>query len=131
MCDNDIDLQPDELGCDLGEAFGASLCPTIFNGYRASFDPVEFAQSLHEGSGQMSLRCRGRCAQEADGRQFPRLLSPRRERPRGRAAEQRDERTSFHYPMPPVLRTERIAHLGTEETAALWDFDPAYDRSGS
>jgi hypothetical protein len=32
--------------------------------------------------------------------------------------------------MPPVLRTERIAHLGTEETAALRDFDAAYDRSG-
>jgi hypothetical protein len=29
------------------------------------------------------------------------------------------------------LSTERIAHLGTEETAALRDFDPAYDRSGS
>ena len=27
--------------------------------------------------------------------------------------------------MPPVLRTERIAHLGAEETAALRDFDPA------
>jgi hypothetical protein len=33
--------------------------------------------------------------------------------------------------MPPVLRTERIAHLGTEETAALRDFNAAYDRSGS
>jgi hypothetical protein len=30
-----------------------------------------------------------------------------------------------------VLRTERIAHLGTEETAALRDFNAAYDRSGS
>jgi hypothetical protein len=30
-----------------------------------------------------------------------------------------------------VLRTERIAHLGTEETAALRDFNAAYDGSGS
>src|SRR5262245_30849015 len=47
------------------------------------------------------------------------------------AAERRDERAPVHCPMPPVLRTERIAHLGTEETAALRDFNPAYDRSGS
>jgi hypothetical protein len=32
-------------------------------------------------------------------------------------------------PVPPVLRTERIAHLGTEETAALRDFNAAYDRA--
>jgi hypothetical protein len=37
----------------------------------------------------------------------------RREWPRRRAAEQRDELAAFHCPMPPVLPTERIAHLGT------------------
>ena len=42
------------------------------------------------------------------------LLRLRRERPRGRrAAEQRDELAAFHCPMPPVLSTERIPHLGT------------------
>jgi hypothetical protein len=42
------------------------------------------------------------------------LLRARREGPRGsRAAEQRDELAPFHCPMPPVLPTERIAHLGT------------------
>jgi hypothetical protein len=39
------------------------------------------------------------------------LLRARRERPRGRDAEQRDELAAFHCPMPPVLLTERIAHL--------------------
>src|SRR5262249_9879783 len=40
------------------------------------------------------------------------LLRARREGPRGsRAAEQRDELPPFHCPMPPVLPTERIAHL--------------------
>jgi hypothetical protein len=34
--------------------------------------------------------------------------------------------------MPPVHATERIAHLKLrQETAAMRDFDPAYDRSGS
>jgi len=30
-------------------------------------------------------------------------------------AEQRDELAPFHCPMPPVLPTERIAHLGTAD----------------
>src|SRR5262249_54850337 len=43
-------------------------------------------------------------------------LSPRRERPRRcRAAEQRYELAASHCPMPPVLPTERIAHLGTAD----------------
>src|SRR6516162_4003243 len=44
-----------------------------------------------------------------------RLLRARCERPRGRAAEQRDELAPLHCPMPPVLPTERIAHLGTAD----------------
>jgi len=44
-----------------------------------------------------------------------RLLRARRERPRGRAAEERDELAPFHCPIPPVLPTERIARLGTAD----------------
>jgi hypothetical protein len=33
--------------------------------------------------------------------------------PTRRMREHRDERAAFHCPMPPVLSTERIAHLGT------------------
>jgi hypothetical protein len=43
-----------------------------------------------------------------------RLLRACRERPRNRAADQRDELASFQCPMPPVLPTERIAHLGCQ-----------------
>src|SRR5215469_9811552 len=42
-----------------------------------------------------------------------RRLRPCRERPRGRATEQRDELAASHCRMPPVLRTKRIAHLDT------------------
>jgi hypothetical protein len=35
--------------------------------------------------------------------------------PSGHTAEQRDERAASHYRMPPVLPTERIAHLGTAD----------------
>src|SRR6516164_9858043 len=65
----------------------------------------------------------GRFAFEESNDRHLRLLRARRERPRRRrAAEQRDEIAPFHCPMPPVLRTEKIAHVGTEETAALRDF---------
>jgi hypothetical protein len=55
----------------------------------------------------------------------------RRERPRRRAAEQRDEVAPLHGPVSPVPTSERIAHLGPAAGAALRDFDPAYVSSGS
>jgi hypothetical protein len=45
-----------------------------------------------------------------------RLLRARRERTSGsRGAEQRYQIAASHCPMPPVLPTERIAHLGTAD----------------
>src|SRR5262252_8151643 len=40
---------------------------------------------------------------------------PRHERPRRRAAEERDDLAPFHRPVPPVRPTERIAHLDTAD----------------
>ena len=48
-------------------------------------------------------RCR---SEKADDRHRA-VLRARRERPRGRAAKQRDELTAFHCPVSPVLLTER------------------------
>src|SRR4029450_9059602 len=47
------------------------------------------------------------------------------------AAEKRDELSPVHCPVPPVLSTERIAHLVRQEPAALPEFAPPYDRSES
>ena len=47
--DDDIDLEPDELGRDFGEALVASLRPAIFDRDGATLDPAEFAQPLHKG----------------------------------------------------------------------------------
>src|SRR5262245_25937388 len=58
------------------------------------------------GSACIPSSCGGRCSS----------YRPRAgvfERPRRRAAEQRYELPASHCPMPPVLPTERIAHLGT------------------
>jgi hypothetical protein len=44
-----------------------------------------------------------------------RAPAARHERPRRRTTEQRYELAAFHRPIPPVLPTERIAHLGTAD----------------
>jgi hypothetical protein len=44
--DNDVNLEPDKLRCDLAKSLVASLCPPIFDCYVAALDPAEFAQSL-------------------------------------------------------------------------------------
>ena len=61
------------------------------------------------------VRFRGARMEKSDHR-HRRLLRARRERPGdGCAAEQRDELAPPHYLMPPVLPTEKIAHLGTAD----------------
>ena len=49
--DDDIDLEPDELGRDLGEALDAALRPAILDRDGAALDPAEFAQPLHKSGG--------------------------------------------------------------------------------
>src|SRR6516165_8830989 len=56
----------------------------------------------------------------------------RRDRPCGSgAAEQHDEVAAFHCPIRPVLRTERIAQLGTAGDRCTAGFQSAYVRFGS
>src|SRR5262249_27665381 len=49
-CDNDVDLQADELRRDLGVALGTSFGPAILDCDGAIIDPTEFTQSLRKGS---------------------------------------------------------------------------------
>src|SRR5262249_34381489 len=55
---DEIDLQPNELGCDLGVAFVASFCPAILDRHVATLNPAEFAQSLHKGADPKPLKKR-------------------------------------------------------------------------
>ena len=61
MRDDDIDLEPDKLGEDLGCSLGAPLRPPIIDRDSATFNPIEFTQSLHESVSPFLLgRRRGR-----------------------------------------------------------------------
>src|SRR5215510_100380 len=96
MRENDIDLEPDQFGGNLSETLAAALRPANLNRDVATFHPTEFAQPLHECGEPLALDQGRGGAQESDGRQLVGLLRMRRERPRRRAAEQRDERAPLH-----------------------------------
>src|SRR5262245_27685976 len=80
--------QADELSRSLGEPFGHAIGVAIVEGDVLAFHVAEVAQSLTESVPHRRL------VNDADPRDFRRLLRPRPERPRRRAAEQRDERAA-------------------------------------
>src|SRR5262249_35278319 len=47
--DNDINIQADKLGCDLGVALGSPLRPAVLDRDGAALDPAEFTQSPRKG----------------------------------------------------------------------------------
>src|SRR6516225_312468 len=89
--DDDINLEPYELGREFGEAFAAPFSPPVLDRDRATIDPTEFAQPLRKSCDPFA---RGRIrapTQESDGRQL-RLLCASRDRPSGcSASNERDE----------------------------------------
>src|SRR5438093_741581 len=89
--DNNIDVEPNELGCHFRIALAAPLRIPVLDRNIATFGPTEFAQALHKCSDPLTLSRRPGRAQVSDGRELGGLLRPRRERPRRSAAEQRYE----------------------------------------
>jgi len=91
-----------------------ALRPTNLYGHVVAFDVTGFVQPFKKAR-KDSLVTLGRTGADKTNKGHRRLLPARRERPCYRAAEQRDELSALHCPMPPVLPTERIAHLGTAD----------------
>jgi hypothetical protein len=84
-----------ELGSERGQPAVVAACPTIFNDVVLSLDEAAFAQSIAKGIENLRAIFRGAAAHEPDQR--PRcLLRPRRERPRHRPAQPRDELAPSH-----------------------------------
>jgi hypothetical protein len=119
--ENDVDLEPDELGRELGDPLGASFAPAVLYLNGATLDPAEFAQSVHKGTDPLGLTGTRARAKETDGRHLERLLRPHRERRkhrRGRrAAEQRDEVAPCAHSITSSARVSTVA--GTSRPSAL------------
>src|SRR5262245_17623284 len=97
-------------------AASATFRPAVFDSHVPALDIAGFAQALTERAQTTREHVR-RFTVEVSNHRHRRLLRPRRERPGSRAAEKRDEFTPYHCLTPPVLPTERIAHLDTAEIA--------------
>jgi hypothetical protein len=92
-----------------------ALSPAIFDRYVLTLDIAGFLQALTEPSHGRPVFFRQSGVQETDHRQP--LLRTRRERPRCRAAEQRDELAAFHYSITSSARASTVG--GTSSPSAL------------
>src|SRR6185369_783278 len=86
--DDDVDLQPNHLGCKFSKPLCAALrIPTLYNDV-LPLNVSEFAETLE----QRVIKCLISVCDKRDPPTLARLLRARRERPRScRAAKQADE----------------------------------------
>jgi hypothetical protein len=105
---NQIGLQRDKFLCvSLNRICIVRYRPSSVDPQVAILGPPKFLESLPEcGDEGLSFPVALGIAHEHANAPHA-LLRPRRERPRSRAAEQRDELAPLHCPVPPVLPDER------------------------
>src|SRR5205823_1908924 len=96
ICDDHVNFEPHEFRRDLGRTVVTAFRPAHIDLYVAAFDPAKFAQPRHKGGDPYVGSCRRASAEETNSGEARRLLRPRRERPRCRAADERDELAPFH-----------------------------------
>src|SRR5262249_50670711 len=94
--------------------------PTVLNCDGAALDPAEFAQPPNKCVNPRALACSRPPAEPADRR----LLRPRRQRPSGRAAEERDELASSHS----APRRRAVGDASAFRVTNLKDSTPRYGR---
>src|SRR6516164_7566494 len=85
--ENDVYFEANQIVRQLRKSLIAPSCIAVLETHVFSLDIAEITENLSKGiDGRQRFE-----RQDTDGDYFPRLLRARRERPRGRAAEQRDE----------------------------------------
>ncbi len=92
---NHGDLTANQIGRQCRQSIVLAIRPAKFDRHVVALDIARFAQAFPERAYKTRVLVRRSAVEEADNRQG-RLLSARRERPRGRAAEQRDELAPLH-----------------------------------
>jgi hypothetical protein len=94
-CRNHRHLTVHQFGRKHRQSIVVILCPTIVDLDVLALDVTCVLQPLPEPAQTIRVQIR-RCVAEEPNHRHRRLLRPRRERPHGRAAEQRDELAAFH-----------------------------------
>src|SRR5262249_256764 len=84
-------------GRQLRKSLVLALRPAVFNRHVLTFDEAGFLETLAERAQTVCIHVGRVDAHKSDYWNCA-LLRPRRERPRNRAAEQRDELAAFHAP---------------------------------
>src|SRR6516165_8951829 len=111
---DDVRFQPDKLDRIGPYAFGLGTAPAIVDAYVAALCPTQFFKCLPERR-HIGLRIRivlGKGRQYAHAPHPLALLRSRRERPRRRRAEQRDERAALHvdFALPLIASPSSACH---------------------
>src|SRR5262245_53684062 len=94
-CNDDGDLLAGEIGGKPRQPIVLTLSPTIVERDVLTLDKARFIESLPDERNQRRVDSRRTTAEQSDHWQCT-LLRTRRERPRGRAADERDERAALH-----------------------------------
>src|SRR5262249_18119083 len=99
IADDHSHLTLDEFRREARQPIKLIVRPTIFDRHVLALDKSFFLQTFLECRHEMHERCGRRATKKANYR-YRRLLRPRRDRPRRRTAEQRDERAAPHSITP-------------------------------
>src|SRR5262245_53365938 len=110
-CHDDIDVEANQLCCEFRQPFEPILRKAALERDVFPLDPSQLPQAIEKKRGKNS---RYTWAEIADLVYLPSLLRARCERPRRRAAEQRDERAPLHVtlallPGGPPAASKRLA----------------------
>src|SRR6516162_7029778 len=84
-----------QIGCEVGQSVVLVLSPAILDRHILALDVAGFTKALAE-CGQKACTIDWRRAAKEPNHRHRRLLRTHRERPRCRAADQRDERAAPH-----------------------------------
>src|SRR5262249_39779491 len=118
-----------QIGCEVGQYVVLVLRPAILDHNILALDVAGFAKALPE-CGQIACTIRKRRAAEEADHRHRRLLRPRRERPSGRAAKQRDEIAPSHS----IASSRRPGYISAWQNVTaptIEDFHDARKQGGS
>src|SRR5262249_47875775 len=111
VCHDHGHLAANQIGGQYRQSIVVTLGPAVFDDDVLVFDGAGLRQALAEGCDETRVFPGRRAIEEPDHRQRV-LLRARRERPRGRAAEQRDELAALHLRGHSITSSARASNEG-------------------